>query len=288
MPSIFITSGTFFDWFESRFESANGQKALASILVAFFLVALVVIELNRRGFVPAPLDHIFAKSHLAAIEHAFNLVLGIEVMSLILSLAHSVSRSVGKQFEVLSLILLRDTFKEFSHFSEPLVWAEVQPALPAIIASAIGALLIFVILGYYYKVQTPHPITRDNEARSNFILAKKFIAGMLLGSFIAICVADLWSYFATKHPENAFETFFTLLIFSDVLLVLISMRYSAQYLVAFRNSGFAVSTVLIRLALIAPITISAMIGVGTMLFALGISIAYNAFAPPCEGDKPCP
>jgi uncharacterized membrane protein YczE len=43
-----------------------------------------------------------------------------------------------------------------------------------------------------------------------------------------------------------------------------------------------VATVLIRLALIAPITIGAMIGVGTTLFALGISLAYNSFAPKLE------
>ena len=67
-----------------------------------------------------------------------------------------------------------------------------------------------------------------------------------------------------------------------MLVVLISLRYSAQYQVSFRNSGYAVATVLIRLALIAPIAIGAVIGVGTALFALGISLAYNAFAPTLE------
>ena len=192
------------------------------------------------------------------------------------------TKSVGKQFEILSLILLRDTFKEFSHFSEPLIWAEIAPSLISIVASAVGALLIFVVLGFFYKTQRSHPITADEKIRSHFILTKKMIALLLLFSFAGICVVDLWGYFALGLPENAFSSFYTLLVFSDVLVVLISLRYSAQYQVSFRNSGYAVATVLIRLALIAPITLGAVIGVGTTLFALGISLAYNAFAPKPE------
>jgi hypothetical protein len=186
---------------------------------------------------------------------------------------------VGKQFEILSLILLRDTFKEFSHFSEPLAWTEIAPSLGNIVASAVGALLIFVILGFFYKAQRSRPLSADEKVRSHFILAKKMIALLLLFSFAGICVVDLWGYFTLGLPENAFISFYTLLVFSDVLVVLISLRYSAQYQVSFRNSGYAVATILIRLALIAPITLGAAIGVGTTLFALGISLAYNAFAP---------
>lgn len=283
MYSIFSRCGVWFDFVEERWESPDGQKILASFLVIFFLVAVAAIELNRRGVVPAPFDHIFSRTHLAAIEQAFNLLLAVEVVSLILSLVHSVSRSVGKQFEILSLILLRGTFKKISHFDEPLVWAQVESVIVPIVASAVSALLIFVILGFFYRLQKPHPLKMRVGDKSKFILAKKVIALALLLSFLALGVYDVWSYLVYDHPENIFEMFYTLLIFSDVLIVLISLRYSSQYLVAFRNSGFAVATVLIRLALLAPTTIGAILGVGTALFALGITIAYNAFVPElCE------
>jgi len=64
-----------------------------------------------------------------------------------------------------------------------------------------------------------------------------------------------------------------------VLVVLVSLRYSSTYHVVFRNSGFAIATVLIRLALIAPAPINALLGVSSALFALGLTVAYNAFAP---------
>lgn len=282
MEFLLIRAGFLFDWVELHLESKQGMKFFATLLVSFFVAAIVLIELNRRQLVPEPFASHFSLSHLSAIEQAFNLLLALEVISLILSLSHSVTKSVGKQFEILSLILLRDTFKEFSHFSEPLVWVEIAPALSSIVASAIGALLIFVVLGFFYKVQQSHPISKDEKVRSHFILAKKLIALLLLISFVGICVVDLWGYFALGLPENAFASFYTVLIFSDVLIVLISLRYSSHYLVSFRNSGYAVATVLIRLALIAPITISAAIGVGTTLFALGITLAYNAFVPKLE------
>ena len=282
MEFFMIRAGFLFDWIELHLESKQGLKFFATLLVSFFVAAIVLIELNRRQLMPEPFASLFSRSHLTAIEHAFNLLLGLEVVSLILSLSHSVTKSVGKQFEILSLILLRDTFKEFSHFSEPLVWMEIEPSLVSIVASALGALLIFVVLGFFYKAQCSRPITADEKIRSHFILAKKMIAMLLLFSFVGICLVDLWGYFTLGLPENAFTSFYTLLIFSDVLVVLISLRYSAQYQVSFRNSGYAVATVLIRLALIAPIALGAVIGVGTALFALGISLAYNAFAPTLE------
>jgi hypothetical protein len=279
MYSLLTRSGTWFDRIEAYWQSPDGQKILASFLVVFFLVAVAVIELNRRALLPSPFDRVFSRTHLAAIEQAFNLLLALEVVSLILSLVHSVSRSVGKQFEIFSLILLRGTFKNISHFDEPLLWEQVESVMVPIVASAVSALLIFVIIGFFYRLQKPHPLKMRVGDKSRFILAKKAIALALLLCFLALGVYDVWGYFAFDHPENVFEMFYTLLIFSDVLIVLISLRYSSQYLVAFRNSGFAVATVLIRLALLAPTTIGAILGVGTALFALGITIAYNAFVP---------
>jgi hypothetical protein len=78
---------------------------------------------------------------------------------------------------------------------------------------------------------------------------------------------------------TVFEEFYTMLVFSDILIVLISLRYSSNYIIAFRNSGFAVSTVLIRLALIAPVTMTAVLGVIAMLFNLGVLLAYTTNLP---------
>ena len=82
-----------------------------------------------------------------------------------------------------------------------------------------------------------------------------------------------------------FETFYTVIVFADVLIVLLSLRYSASYHVVFRNSGLAVATVLLRVALAAPPFYNAALGLAAALFALGLTIACNRIAPVLPGES---
>ncbi len=84
-----------------------------------------------------------------------------------------------------------------------------------------------------------------------------------------------------------FEPFYTLLIFADILVVLLSLRYSATYQVVFRNSGLAVATVLLRAALSAPPYLNAALGLAAALLALTLAAAYRAFGP-SGADEPAP
>jgi hypothetical protein len=54
-------------------------------------------------------------------------------------------------------------------------------------------------------------------------------------------------------------------IVTDVLIMLISLGYSGSYPVVFRSFGFAVATVLIRLALMAPPYVNALLGLASAL-----------------------
>lgn len=150
-----------------------------------------------------------------------------------------------------------------------------------IVSTAVGALLIFVILGFYYQAQQHRPITTDVGDRTAFVTAKKIVATLLLVGFIGINAYNINFYLQTgeESETSTFELFYTLLIFSDILIVLLSLRYSNSYHISFRNTGFAVATVFIRLALIAPVTVMAILGSWTALFALGLTMAYNRFVP---------
>ena len=284
MKQLFDAGNLVFNTFESKWESVNGQKFLGSSLVIGFILSIIIIELNRNHLFPMFIAKRIPVKHLVAIESAFLLLLIYEVISLIFSLAKSTTKSVGKQFEVLSLFLLRDTFKEFSHFDEPLSWIQIEPSILHIISANIGALGIFVVLIFFYKYQRHQRITRDDIERSYFIKAKKIISLILLTGFLLIVFQNAVNFILYGHSETTFETFYTVLVFSDILIILLSLRYNAGYHIAFRNSGFAVSTVMIRLSLIAPLMISALLGFGAALFALGVLIAYN-YAAPVMTDK---
>lgn len=80
-------------------------------------------------------------SHFQAIHLAFTLILGMEVMELILTISGSLSKSLGKQFEVMALILLRDAFKELSKLPEPVsLTSGIEPVVH-IASAGLGALI---------------------------------------------------------------------------------------------------------------------------------------------------
>jgi hypothetical protein len=218
-------------------------------------------------------------NHFHAVNLAFTLLLLFEVIALVFNLAESVSYSLGKQFEILSLILIRQAIKELTTFQEPVDWTQVKPALLEMGSLASGALVIFVVLGFYYRSQKRLAITLDTHDKASFIAIKKLISLSLFVLFILIGAVDLVHYFSGQAIYPFFEIFFTVLIFSDILMVLISLRYSSTYSFVFRNSGYAVATVFIRLALTSPNHVSVLLGVGAAVFALGVTLAYNAFAP---------
>lgn len=285
--SVLARSSVIFDRLESRWETLATQKWVASVLTLVFLTGVGLIECSRRGWLPESISGQLPDKHFDAILWAFTLLLLAEVVSLIFALAKSVATAVGKQLEIMSLILVRQSFKELTKFSEPIEWTDtVRDQVLYILSDAFGALTIFAILVVYSRLQRHQPISSDADERSSFVAAKKLIAVVLLGSLVAIgaqVVLD-WSNGSTTgtlfnaFSHDFFVIFYTLLIFADVLIVLISMRYSIAYPVVFRYFGFAVATVLIRLALTAPRLIDAGLGITAAVFAVALTWVYNRAA----------
>lgn len=268
-----------YDALHAAFESARHRRLLAVGLVGAFGLALVVIELGRQGVIGPGFAHELPRSHFHAIEFAFTLLLAYEVTGLVFALARSVANAAGKQFEIFSLILLRHSFEPFGGLDEPVRWEQAREAIVPMLSYAAGALVIFVGLGFYYASQKHRPLSDDAHDRASFIAAKKVIALLLLLVLAGLALHSLGALFVDLHAPSFFEPFYTVLIFADVLVVLISLRYSASYHVVFRNSGLAVATVLLRLSLAAPPPWISLLGAGAMAFVLVLSMAYHRFAP---------
>jgi len=263
------------DQLEHLWENRIMKRFAGSILAVIYLTLIGIIELNRQRLLPEPLAGSLPTNHFFAVEITFTVLLLTEVISLVFALTRSFSRSIGVQLEILSLILLRDTFKYFTTFSEPLEWEQVSESITPMAIDAIGALTIFLIVSFYYRIQKSRPITADDVEQKQFVAYKKLIALGLLFIFGLIGIVDLVRFAQSLPLYPFFETFYTVLIFTDVLMVLLSLRYSIKFTVTFRNFSFAVVTVFIRLALIAPTLIAVLMGIGTGIFALAVSYAYN-------------
>ncbi|HSN90859.1 MAG TPA: hypothetical protein VLS93_06495 [Anaeromyxobacteraceae bacterium] len=266
--------GRLFDGLEAFWEGTRTRRAVAAVLVLVFLGDVLLIELGRRGLLPGGLALRFPRNHFRAVEVAFTLLLAFEVVGLAFALARSVTAAAGKQIEIFSLILLRHSFEEFGYLDEPVTWEGARESVLHMVANGFGALALFVVLGFYYAAQRHRPLSDDAKETRGFVGAKKTISLVLVGVFAVLAARSL-----VGEGAEFFESFYTVLVLADVLLVLVSLRYSGSYHVVFRNSGLAVATVLLRLALSAPVYWNAALGLAAAFFALGLTLAGNRFAP---------
>ncbi len=258
-----------FDPLHHLWEHEKMHRKISFALVIFFLVTLLCIELKRSGVLPPGIATLLPKNHFYAVQYAFTVVLILEVISLVFTLPCSFSRSVGKQFEILSLILLRNAFKQLAEFPEPVTYHGNKEAILNIISDGFGALLIFALLGLYYYTQSK---VKDDGMKENdlfmFVASKKGIALILLALFGYMGIKSAILTLSGQEHTDFLYDFYTLLILTDVLVVLIAQCFQPSFYTVFRNSGYALSTLLIRLALAAPPYINVYLGVAAAVFAI--------------------
>lgn len=276
----------FFDKLEHGWENRKTVAGLSNFLIVIFLIELLLIMFKKQGVLPDFLvPFVKSTNYFYAVNLAFTMLLVFEVIELVFSMARSVAESVGKQFEILALILLRASFKEFTYFEFPIDWDTISEPLLHILSDAAGALLIFLALGLYCRLMRHQSITTDARDQQRFVTAKKTLALGLLLIYASVGLMTLYKWLTTATAPPFFQTFYTVLIFADFLLVFISLRYTASFYVLFRNSAFALSTVVIRIALTSPPYYSAGLGLCAMIFTLGTLWSYNRHA--IQGPDGC-
>lgn len=272
MDTLFARITYLFDPLQSFYEHERLYRKISIALVFLFLCSLAVIQLNRLGFLPAGLAAIVSMNHFFAIHAAFTVILILEVISLIFVLPCSFSRSLGKQFEILSLILIRNAFKELSYFHEPIAYLGNQDKVLHILASGFGALLIFALLGVYYKIQKRSEEDGRHMDLYGFVASKKAISLLLLVSFIVMGGYSAYqTVLGVEHPDFL-HGFYSQLILTDILIVLVSQCFHPSAKMIFRNSGYALSTLMIRIALIAPVYYNVLLGAAAMVFAILLTL----------------
>jgi hypothetical protein len=269
-----------FDPLHQFWEHEQMHRKISISLVILFLVNLFLIELKRQGLIPASYAGLIPANHFASVKVAFTVILVLEVISLIFTLPCSFSRSVGKQFEILSLILLRNAFKELSYFPEPIMFTGNEMAVLRILVDGFGALIIFALLGYYYKIQK-----QAQEASLKpidlygFVAAKKGISLVLLSVFIVMGLNNLYLSATGASNDDFFHSFYTVLIITDILIVLVAQCFQPTFFAMFRNSGYALSTLIIRIALAAPPFYNVGLGFAAIVVAICLTLTSQKLFP---------
>lgn len=267
-------SSHFFNRALYYWKSDRFIKIIGSILVVVYLVFLGLIGLKQISLFE---DFLFLipDNFFKAIEFAFTLLLFFEVISLVFTIHESISKSVSIQLEIFSLILLRNAFKLFGEFPSAITWGVIEQNMYVIFANAFGSLLIFLLLMYIRRIERHLPISKNDGSLKNFVRVKKLIALILLVVFVTMIIVDLLFFFMSKEVFDFFHNFYTILIFTDILIVLISLRYSNNYYVIFRNSGYAIATVLLRIALELPGIYLMLVGLTATILVFALALVYN-------------
>lgn len=273
---IFHFTETIFNRLRQIWENQLTNKIVSYFLVYTFIFTGIGSYLIRNNYISVgSFDAIFSNPFFA-IEISFTLLLILELLSLIFVLHKSVAKSVGKQFELLSLIFLRSGFKEFSHINN-FEWNVMSESVFHMFTYGFGALAIFVILGFTERLRKHTRLTDTEDDQKEFIQAKKLLSLLLLTAFIIVGVLDIKTLIQTGKYLHSFHTFYTVLIFSDIIIVLIALRYTLNYYKIFRYSAFVLATIFIRISLSLEAYYNVIIGVTTSIFVFLLTLSYNYF-----------
>ena len=146
---------------------------------------------------------------------------------------------------------------------------------------------------FFHKKNRKKLNTEDRTlgiAVDKFVRFKKIIAVILVPLLFALAVFTFgkWGYLefadndgSLKELKNInnifFDEFFTILIIVDVLLLLVSFFYTDKYHKVIRNSGFVISTILIRLSFSVDGLVNTLLIVFAVIFGLAILAIHNQF-----------
>ena len=257
-------------------EGKKIAKIQSAFLTAAFLISVAFATINHffYSFLPAPLGKIHL---LQAIEITFTLLLFFEMISLVFVIPNSIANSIGKQIEILSLVLLRSSFKEFSHYNFQLTIQSQLQSVYKMMSDGISSIAIFLLLSFYYGIQQHKSITADGSDKEEFIMLKKVISFLVFIALIILQFTDIINMFKTGNWRQSVDKFYMILIFADLLFMLAAFRYTLHFPDVFRYSAFVLVTVFIRLSLMAPVYYNGLLGVFSILFAISIVYFHNVF-----------
>ncbi len=248
---------------KNRIEATILMIAIASFIIHLIIILFVDLELINVG----AHIHLF-KNPISAIYTPFSFILVYEVYLLIYYLPKSITFYIGKQYEIVTLILIRRLFKDLAKLqltSDWSDWFKVQADL-AFTYDLIATLILFFLISVFYNFYPQKdfkgpPKLELSEGTSLFIRIKNWMATLLVPVLAGIAIYSLFkwidhSFYQTARPlaqvdridSIFFDQFFTILILADVLLLLISFLRTDRFSMVIRNSGFVVSTILIKVS----------------------------------------
>ena len=221
---------------------------------------------------------------ISALYTPFSFILVYEAFLLVYYIPRSFTTAVGKQYQIMSLIVIRKIFKDIPLVDLNANWLTNTNNLQ-LIYDLLGVLIIFFLIFLFRKTKEKLPIKPVSEKLDRFIASKKLVSIVLLPTLFFVCLFSFANWFNGVFVLETFDgnlnnlffnEFFTILILADVFILLLSFQYTERYSQLIRNTGFIISTILLRLSFSASGLSSIVLIISGILFGLIILLIYNA------------
>jgi len=261
------------------------EKIIINIAIVSFILHLAVIALNDLNLLGTFISGELFTNPISAIYTPFSFILIYEVYLLIYYLPKSMTIYIGKQYEIIMLIIIRRLYKDLSNISLEGNWIEKTQNLQ-FVYDIVATIILFLLIHLFYKmnkfrVRKLLKLTETKPELIRFIKFKEALAVLLVPTFIVIALFNIldWATHVTELQSglkqgldvNAvfFDDFFTVLILVDVLLLLFSFTHTDKFNKVIRNSGFVISTILVKLSF----SVTGLQNVVLIISAVGFGVA---------------
>ena len=260
------------------------EKNIMLLAVVGFIIHLLLIFIENYY----TLDIFSSRTNLSsnpisALYTPFTFILVYEAFLLIYYLPRSFTTSVAKEYEIISLVLIRKIFKDIPEISlEPdQILNENNLQL---IYDLLAVIVIFYLIHLFKKTWVNTPKRKTNKNLEKFINYKKLLSILLVPTLLILCFINFYEWFiqvfiSQSYTDNLngvfFIDFFTILILVDVFILLISFQYTERYSQLIRNTGFIISTILLRLSFSAEGLYSILLLILGVVFGLVILRIYK-------------
>jgi len=259
------------------------EKNIMFLAVGGFIIHLLLIFFENYY----AMDIFSSKTNLSsnpisALYTPFTFILIYEAFLLIHYLPRSFTTSVAKEYEIISLVLIRKIFKDIPEISLDSSTILNENNLQ-LLYDLLAVIVIFYLIYLFKKTWVNIPKRKTSKNLNRFINYKKLMSILLVPTLLILCFVNFYEWVIevfisesyTGNLNGFFIDFFTILILVDVFILLISFQFTERYSQLIRNTGFIISTILLRLSFSAQGLYSILLLLLGVVFGLVILKIYK-------------
>jgi len=266
----------------SEVNKKSFEIATLWLSIIGFFIHLFLIYAKKFSLLNLPIESGLLDNPISAIYTPFTIILIYEIYLLVLNLPRSFTTSVSKQFEIISLILIRRIFADIPKIDLEADWLTTASNVQ-LIYDVLGVLIMYYLIYLFNKSRLKLDKKPMTPSISRFVSSKKAVSIILLVILIIISFTSAINWiqeisnnnFTTDINSIFYNDFFSVLILADVLILLLSFQYTERYSQIVRNTGFIICTILIRLSFGVTGLTNIILIISSVIFGLLILSIYN-------------